>query len=96
MINRELRNATVVTYGGVDEYGQTSTAAQASREISITFGLYQHAEVNDVRFQDVTHYGLTRDRDITDHDHIIIDGVEYKVLFVNPFGRMTQVFLRNE
>lgn len=94
MINREMRQATVVTYGGVDEYGQMNTTATASRDTYLTFGLYQHTNSNDVRYQNVTHYGLTKDSEITDNDIIVIDGVEYKVLFVNPFGRMREVFLQ--
>ena len=93
MINREMVSATVVTYGGVDEYGQMLTTPTASREISMTFGMYQHQETSDVRFQNVTYTGLTKDQELTDKDHVVIDGKEYKVTFVNPHGRMRQVFL---
>ena len=94
MINRELKDATVVTYGGVDEYGQMMTTPTASRTISMTFGMYQHTPTQDIRFQDVKYVGLTSDREISDKDSVIIEGKEYKVSFVNPFGRMTQVFMQ--
>ena len=94
MINREMRQATVVTYGGIDEYGQMMTTPTASRTISMTFGMYQHTPTQDIRFQDVKYVGLTSDREISDKDTVIIDGKEYKVSYVNPFGRMTQVFMQ--
>ena len=93
MINREMRQATVKTYSGVDEYGQMMTTATGSRTIDVTFGIYNHNQASDVRYQEVTHTALTADKEITDKDTLEIDGVEYKVFFVNPFGRMTQVFL---
>jgi hypothetical protein len=94
MFNRDIVDATVVTYGGVDEYGQMMTTPTASREISMTFGLYNHSESSDVRYMAVNYTGLTRDKEITDKDSVIIGGKEYKVLFVNPYGRLTQVFLQ--
>lgn len=94
MINRDMVSATVVTYGGVDEYGQMMTTPTASREISMTIGLYNHSESSDVRYMAVNYTGLTRDKEITDKDSVIIGGKEYKVLFVNPYGRLTQVFLQ--
>ena len=93
MINREFRQATVVTYGGIDEYGQMLTTPTASRNISVTLNLYSHTQTSDVRFQEVSHVALTKDRTITDKDVLIIDGKEFKVFFVNPFGRLAQVFL---
>lgn len=94
MINREFRKAILTTYDGMDAYGQMLTEPTDEREIEVTFGLYTHGETADVRYQEATHYGLTREKEVTDKQTLTIDGDEYKILFVNAFGRLTQVFLR--
>jgi hypothetical protein len=94
MINRELVNATVVTYGGIDSYGQMLAEPVESKTIEMTFGVFNHTPTTDVRYQNVEYYGLTKDKDINDTMGIIIDGKEYKVIYVNPCGRLTQVFLK--
>ena len=93
MINRQLINATVIKYGGVDEYGQMLSTPEEQREIKMTFTLYNHTNSSDIRYQNVRYVGLTKDKDINDNMTIKVGEDEYKVLFVNPFGRMTQVFL---
>ncbi len=94
MINREFRKAKLTTYGGTDAYGQMLADPTSAREIEITFGLYQHNETSDVRYQEATHTGLTKDKEIADTQTLTIDGQEYKIIFVNPYGRLTQVFFK--
>lgn len=93
MINRELKPAVVNTYGGVDEYGQMLSELISSRDIEIAIGIYSQSNVNDPRYVDITHYGLTKDKEISDNDVIVVDNHEYKVKIVNNTGRWTQLFL---
>lgn len=93
MINREMIKATVKTYGGIDEYGQPLNEVTNSKTIDMVFGVYSQTNVNDPRYVNITHYGLTKDREITDSDFIEINGIEYKVKIVNNTTRWTQLFL---
>lgn len=93
MINREMKKATVNTYGGTDKYGQQLATLQSQRDIMVAIGYYTHTATDDIRYQDVKFYGLTRDRDITDKDTIVVGDNEYKVLFVNPTTKWTQLYL---
>ena len=93
MINRELVDATVETYGGYDEYGQQLAEKTAERNITVAIGYYTHSATDDIRYQDVKYYGLTKDRNITDKDYIIVGENKYKVMFVNPTTRWTQLYL---
>lgn len=97
MINREMRPAAVLTYGdSVDEYGQINAGVPTERMIEITLRLYQHTKVEDIRFNEVTHSALTVDKTITDANKIRVDNAIYSIEFVNPEGRLTQVFLKRE
>lgn len=95
MYNRELVDAIVTTYSGIDEYGQQLANANAqTRTIQVAFGILNHSQTDDVRYQNVSHYALTEDRQVTDKDTLTISGIEYKVEFVNNYGRLSEVFLR--
>jgi hypothetical protein len=93
VINRSEVNATLITMGGQDEYGQDLNAPISQSSITLTFGLYTHQQTDDIRYQDVEYTGLTV-YDVADNQVIQIGDKKYKVLFVNPFGRMKQVFLK--
>lgn len=94
MINRVLKEAQVINKYSKDEYGQRHSSLASSHTISITFGLYEHNMSNDIRYADCKYVGLTKDTTLTDNDYLLIDGKEYKVQFINPFGRWVQVFMK--
>jgi len=93
VINRSEQPALLYTMGGQDEYGQDLVEPIAQKKITLTFGLYNHKQTDDIRYEDVEYTGLTP-YDVADDQVIELNGFKYKVLFVNPFGRMKQVFLR--
>ena len=92
VINRSMREALCYALGARDSYGQETLDTENSSTIHLTFGLYNHHETEDVRYQDVEYTGLTYDN-LTDNNVIQIEDIKYKVKFVNPYGRMKQVFL---
>lgn len=92
--NRASRPVIVRTYGGVSEYGEQLAEIVEERTINGAFGLYSHSNVDDVRYNDVDYYLLTTDRKITTDDKLVVDDKEYKVLFVNNAGRLSQVFVK--
>lgn len=97
MINREMRTAAVLVYDdSLDEYGQPKKGIPTERQIELTLRVYQHANVDDIRFNEVTHSALTYDKTITDANKIRIDEDIYSIQYVNTEGRLTQVFLKHE
>jgi hypothetical protein len=92
VINRDMREALEFSLGEEDEYGQATLDEENPITVHLTFGLYNHREVEDVRYQDVEYCGLTYDN-ITDNNVLLLDNKKYKVKFVNPYGRMKEVFL---
>ena len=93
VINREKKWATLRTYGNTDEYGQELSELLEEEPIEIVFGLYQRNETTDIRYQNTTHYALTDRKDINDKQKLLIGEDEYKIEFVNNFGRLTELFL---
>lgn len=94
MVNRELRKVELVSFEpGADKFGQQMTIENNSKEIMMTFGLYSHQADESPLYQAVNYFGLTRAKGIKDNQVIRIDGEDHKVLFVNNFSRMTQVFM---
>lgn len=92
VINRSMREAVMYSLGEVDEYGQETIDTENAITVHLTFGLYNHHEVEDIRYQDVDYCGLTYDN-ITDKNILLLDDKQYKVKFVNPYGRIKEVFL---
>ena len=86
-----MRQAQMYSIGDLDEYGQ-ETISTDSTTVSLTFGLFNHHDTEDLRYQDVEYCGLTYDN-ITDKNILLLDDTNYKVKFVNPYGRMKEVFL---
>lgn len=95
MVNRELRKVTLVSFEeGPDEYGQQMTKEVGEREIEMTFGLYSHTQSEGPQYQEVNYTGLTKEKELRDDQVVRVDGKDYKILFVNPYGRLTQVFMK--
>ena len=92
VINRDMRQAQVYTIGENDEYGQPTLNPENPITIQLTFGLYNHSPVEDPRYQDVMYTGLTH-YNLTDKNVVQIGDAQFKVKFVNPYGRLNQVFL---
>ena len=95
MVNREMRRVLLVSFEeGADKFGQQMTIEKGEPvEISMTFGLYSHTADESPLYQDVNYFGLTREKGLKDNQIIRVDGKDHKILFVNNFSRLTQVFM---
>lgn len=97
MINRQMILAELLSYNGEpDEYGQMNTGEPTSQPIELTLTIYNHSKVEDVRFNNVTHTALTKNKEVTDANKIRIGENMYLIEFVNPDGRLAQLFLKKE
>ena len=98
MINREMIKAILLSYeDNPDEYGQVKQNTPNKRTIEITKPrLYKHTNVEDIRFNEVEDSSLTFEKTITDADKLLIGDDTYSICFVNPEGRLTQLFLKKD
>lgn len=95
MINREMKSVQVLTYvEGKDALGRVRKNGSTSRNAEMVVKVYRQSNVNDIRYVEVTHVGLTADKDITDSNQIVIDDETYQVLYVIPSHRLNQVLMK--
>ena len=96
MINTDMRLYNYFTIGAKDAYGQVSMpAADATPEgkIKMALNISSQSVQDNINYADCQYVGLTHAN--VDDTYIISFGDErLKVLYVNPKGRLKQVFLK--
>lgn len=93
--NRELKSVSVISFTtGTDAYGQKRTLGSTTRTVEMFVKVYSQSNVSDIRYNEVTNIGLTKDASITDKNQIVIDGATYNVLYVIPSGRLHQILMK--
>lgn len=91
-IQRELQSATVKGYTmNVDAYGQLEAGLPRSIELSVK--LYSQQNVQDPRYVDVELIGLTQDKNIVPGEVVSLAQGDYRVKYVIPTGRWTELML---
>lgn len=81
------------TLGGSDEYGQPQVT-EAAEQIKIAIYPMTQSIVDNIKYKDCTFIGLTTDKLINDTYIIKYDNTQLKVLYINPKGRFSQVYLK--
>lgn len=90
-----FEKVAVVSYTDYrDAYGQPHRQEEGRRDVDMVIKIAYQTNVQDVRYVDATHIGLTFDRAITDANTIISSSGTYEVLYIIPSRRLTQVFLK--
>ncbi len=96
MINTDMRFYDYYKLGEENEYGQPqlpSLTSEPTGKILMYINLSSQAVTDNIKYSNCSYIGLTR-RENVDDTYIIKYGNELlKVLYVNPKGRLTQVFL---
>ena len=96
MINADMRLYDYFTLGTENEYGQVTLPAEDAEpvgQIKMAINLTSQSIQDNINYKDAQYVGLTHAK--VDDTYIIKFGNErLKVLYVNPFGRFTQVFLQ--
>lgn len=97
MINSNMRFYDYFTIGANNGYGQPqmpSADAEPVGSIKMAITTSNQSVQDNINYKDAQYVGLTRDNDVND-TYIIQYGKErLKVLYVNPEGRMKQVFMK--
>lgn len=96
MINSDMRLYDYFLIGPKNAYGQATIPdkdAEPVGQIKMTINTISEAIQDNILYKDSTYIGLTRAT--VDDTYIIKYGTErLKVLYVNPKGRLKQVFLK--
>lgn len=98
MINTNMRLYNYFTLGSEDEYGQPQILdknAVPEGQIKMTINITSQSVQDNVNYRDAEYVGLTYAA-VTDK-YIIQYGDEYlKVHYINPMGKMKQVFMQKQ
>lgn len=95
MINANMRIYDYYTYGNENEYGQKKLSTSPSGTIKMSIGLIGKNVADNIRYEQAQYIGLTLDQKVNDNYVIQFGNEKLKVLYVNPFGRLNQVFMVN-
>ena len=81
------------TFGTNDEYGQAQLSKEPVGQIKMSINLTSQSVQDNINYKDANYIGLTHAE--VDDSYVIAFGNErLKVLYVNPFGRYKQVFMK--
>lgn len=93
MINSDMRPYNFFTFGEKNEYGETVLSEEPQGTVKISINLITQALADNVNYKQATYIGLTRDAEVNDTYVIDYEGNKLKVLYINPKGRLKQVYL---
>ena len=92
MISCDMRNYNYFTFGELDEYGQPTLSADVQGSIKIAIFTSTQTIQDNINYKQANYIGLTNGA-INDSYVIQYGEKKLKVLYVNPKGRLKQVFL---
>ncbi len=95
MINTDMREYDYFTLGAQDAYGQDVLPKEGDTptgKIKMAINISSQAISENINYLNCNYIGLTQAK--VDDTYIVVYGNErLKVLYVNPKGRYTQVFM---
>lgn len=95
MINTDMRSYDYYLIGEENDYGQATLPAEDATpagQIKMTINLTSQSIQDNINYKDCQYVGLTH-FPIDDTYVIQYENERLKVLYVNPKGRMKQVFM---
>lgn len=93
MINADFHSYNYFTFGDKDKYGQAQLSEEIQGSVSMAINTISQTITDSVRYKDATYLGLTHDAKVNDTYVIEYGAEKLKVLYVNPRGRLKQVFM---
>lgn len=92
MINADMRSYNYFTFGEPDSYGQPQLSQEAQGTIKMAINISSQSVQDNINYKDCSYVGLAHSS--LDDSYVIQYGdKKLKVLYVNPKGRLKQVFL---
>ena len=94
MINTQMRFYPYFTFGDKDKYGQAKLSEKPKGQIKMCINISSQTTQDNISFENCKYIGLTYAP--IDATYVIQYGDEkLKVLYVNPKGKLNQVYLTN-
>lgn len=94
MINAQMRFYDYFTLGEPNEYGQPVISDEPKGTIKMSINIASQTTQDNINYKDCRYIGLTH-APVNDSYIIQYNEEKLKVLYVNPLGRLTQVYLTN-
>ncbi len=88
-----MRLYNYYTYETTDAYGQAQASIDYKGKIKMAINITSQGIQDNINYKDCNYIGLTLDSSIDDTYIIEYGDLKLKVLYINPKGRYTQVFL---
>lgn len=92
MINANMRFYDYSTFGEENEYGQVIMSENPVGQVKMAINLTSQSIQDNINYKDAQYMGLTY-ANVDDTYIIHYKGERLKVLYVNPMGRLKQVFM---
>lgn len=92
MINAQFKDYNYMKYGQLDTYGQPTLSA-VNGTINMAINLLSQSVEDNVLYSGAEYVGLTHDTAVNDTYVIVYGDDRLKVKYVNPFGRLNQVYM---
>jgi hypothetical protein len=93
MINARMSDYDYYLLNTDNGYGQITTDLVKQGTVKLSISTLTQTVTEDLRYSEASYIGLTQDKQINDTYLIQYGNTVLKVLYVNPDGRYTQVFL---
>lgn len=94
MINNSIRAYDYYLYQDKNSYGQPALSDTVQGQTKLAIFTSSQSIQDNINYQDCSYVGLTTDKNISDKYVIQYGNEKLKVLYVNPQGRLIQVFLK--
>ena len=94
MINTNMRTYPYSSFGALDAYGQPSLSQEPVGEVKMAIHVASQSVSETIRYGECEYTGVTLSQGVNDSMVIHYGDERLKVLYVNPQGRYTQVFLK--
>ena len=93
MINAQMKPYSYYSYGTQDNYGQESLSSSPEGTVKMAINILSQSVQDNALYSGAQYIGLTYDKSITDMMVILYGTEKLKVQYVNPLGRMNQIFM---
>ena len=92
MINTDYRLYDYFTFGEEDDYGQAKLSDSPVGQVKMAINITSQSVQDNINYSGAAYMGLTHAK--VDDTYVIQYGEErLKVLYVNPKGRLKQVYM---
>lgn len=96
MINAQMRSYNYFSLGTLDEYGQQVESTEPVGAVKMAINITSQSIQDNINYSNCQYVGLTYNKEINDKSVIQYGDKKLKVLYVNPKGRINQVFMAEQ